>query len=83
MNFKWLVCLPFILVPDVMALAQQMPISDSCVESMEDDFAEDTVLLCPSPLPPVKSLIPSPPAVRMKPLAAEFTAAPSWLTAQQ
>ena len=23
---------------------------------MEDDFAEDTVLLCPSPLPPVKAI---------------------------
>ena len=56
MDSRWLVCLPFIMTPGVMALAQQMPISNSCMESMKDDFAEDTVLLCPSPLPPVKTI---------------------------
>ena len=47
-------CLSGILAFSVSSPAQQ--VSDSCVESMEDDFAEDTVLLCPSPLPPVKTI---------------------------
>ena len=52
--FGWTACLSGILAFSVSSPAQQ--VSDSCVESMEDDFAEDTVLLCPSPLPPVKTI---------------------------
>ena len=56
MNFKWLVCLPFILTPGVMSLAQQMTIHDSCVKVLEEDFADDTITLCPSSLPPIKTI---------------------------
>lgn len=52
--FGWTACLSGILAFSVSSPAQQ--VSDFCVESMEDDFAEDTVLLCPSPLPPVKTI---------------------------
>ena len=52
--FGWTACLSGILAFSVSSPAQQ--VSDSCVESMEDDIAEDTVLLCPSPLPPVKTI---------------------------
>ena len=52
--FGWTACLSGILAFSVSSPAQQ--VSDSCVESMEDDFAEDTILLCSSPLPPVKTI---------------------------
>lgn len=52
--FGWTACLSGILAFSVSSPAQQ--VSDSCVESMEDDFVEDTILLCPSPLPPVKTI---------------------------
>ena len=56
MNFRWLLCLPFILMPGVMSLAQQMTIHDSCVKVLEEDFADDTITLCPSSLPPIKTI---------------------------
>ena len=56
MNFKWLVCLPFILTPGVMSLAQQIPDYDNCIEIGEEDFTDDTITLCPSSLPPIKTI---------------------------
>ena len=56
MNFKWLVCLPFILTSGVMSLAQEMPVHDACVDILEEDFADDTITLCPSLLPPIKTI---------------------------
>ena len=56
MNFKWLAFLPFILTPGAMSLAQQMTIHDSCVKVLEEDFADDTITLCPSSLPPIKTI---------------------------
>ena len=46
MNFKWLVCLPLIMTPGVMSLAQEMPVHDACVDILEEDFADDTITLC-------------------------------------
>ena len=56
MNFKWLAFLPFILTPGVMSLAQEMPVHDTCVDILEEDFADDTITLCPSPLPPIEMI---------------------------
>ena len=56
MNSKWLVCLPFIMTPGVMSLAQEMPVHDTCVDILEEDFADDTITLCPSPLPPIETI---------------------------
>ena len=56
MNFKWLVCLPFILTSGNISLAQQMTIHDSCVKVLEEDFADDRITLCPSSLPPIKTI---------------------------
>ena len=56
MNFKWLVCLPFILTPGALSLAQQIPERDTCVEIGEEDFTDDTITLCPSSLPPIKTI---------------------------
>ena len=56
MNFKWLVCLPFILTPSALSLAQEMPVHDACVDILEEDFADDTITLCPSSLPPIKTI---------------------------
>ena len=39
MNSKWLVCLPFILTPSALSLAQEMPVHDACVDILEEDFA--------------------------------------------
>ena len=56
MNFKWLAFLPFILASGNISLAQQMTIHDSCVKVLEEDFADDTITLCPSSLPPIKTI---------------------------
>ena len=56
MNFKWLAFLPFIMTPGVMSLAQEMPVHDTCVDILEEDFADDTITLCPSSLPPIKTI---------------------------
>ncbi len=56
MNSKWLVCLPFILTPSALSLAQEMPVHDACVDILEEDFADDTITLCPSSLPPIKTI---------------------------
>ena len=56
MNFKWLVCLPFILTSGNISLAQQMTIHDSCVKVLEEDFADDKITLCPSSLPPIETI---------------------------
>ena len=56
MNFRWLLCLPFILTPGVMSLAQQIPDYDNCVKIGEEDFTDDTITLCPSSLPPIKTI---------------------------
>ena len=56
MNFKWLACLPFILTSGNISLAQQMTIHDSCVKVLEEDFADDRITLCPSSLPPIKTI---------------------------
>ena len=56
MNFRWLLCLPFIMTPGVMSLAQEMPVHDTCVDILEEDFADDTITLCPSPLPPIETI---------------------------
>ena len=56
MNFKWLAFLPFILTSGNISLAQQMTIHDSCVKVLEEDFADDRITLCPSSLPPIKTI---------------------------
>ena len=56
MNFRWLLCLPFILTPSIMSLAQEMLVYDACVDILEEDFADDTITLCPSLLPPIKTI---------------------------
>ena len=39
-----------------MSLAQEMPVHDACVDILEEDFADDTITLCPSLLPPIKTI---------------------------
>ena len=56
MNFKWLVCLPFILTSGALSLAQQIPDRDTCVEIGEEDFTDNTITLCPPSLPPIKTI---------------------------
>ena len=44
------------MTPGVMSLAQEMPVHDACVDILEEDFADDTITLCPSPLPPIEMI---------------------------
>ena len=37
-------------------LAQQIPDYDNCVKIGEEDFTDDTITLCPSSLPPIKTI---------------------------
>ena len=56
MNSKWLICLPFIMTPSALSLAQQIPDRDTCVKIGEEDFTDNTITLCPSSLPPIKTI---------------------------